>query len=90
MLESAFENLCLKDNNSDNESDPEPNNITNDDNIITFQPHPEFNSDYIQGLIQNRGKGIVPDNLLFTAKSKLDSLNDNDFLATKIKSFFAK
>ena len=61
-----------------------------DDNIITFQPHPEFNSDYIQGLIENRGKGIVPDNLLFTAKSKLDSLNDNDFLATKIKSFFAK
>jgi len=41
-------------------------------------------------LIENRGKGIVPDNLLFTAKSKLDSLNDNDFLATKIKSFFAK
>ena len=32
----------------------------------------------------------MPDNLLFTAKSKLDSLNDNDFLATKIKSFFAK
>ena len=34
--------------------------------------------------------GDRPDNLLFTAKSKLDSLNDNDFLATKIKSFFAK
>ena len=58
-----------------------------DDNIITFQPHPEFNSDYIQGLIENRGKGIVPDNLLFTAKSKLDSLNDNDFLRLKLSHF---
>jgi len=61
-----------------------------DDNIITFQPHPEFNSDYIEGLIENRGKGIVPDDLLYTAKSKLDGSNDNDFFATKIKSFFAK
>ena len=61
-----------------------------DDKIITFQPHPEFNSDYIDGLIENRGKGIVPDNLLVAAKSKLNSSNDNELLASKIMSFFAK
>ena len=61
-----------------------------DDKIITFQPHPEFNSDYINGLIENRGKGIVPEDLLIAAKSKLNSSNDNELLATKIMSFFAK
>ena len=61
-----------------------------DEKIITFQPHPEFNSDYIDGLIENRGRGIVPSSLLVAAKSKLDSSNDNDLLATKILSFFVK
>ena len=61
-----------------------------DDKIITFQPHPEFNSDYINGLIENRGKGIVPDDLLIAAKSKLNSSNDNALFASKILSFFGK
>jgi GMP synthase (glutamine-hydrolysing) len=61
-----------------------------DEKIITFQPHPEFNSDYVDGLIENRGKGIVPGDLLVAAKSKLDISNDNDLLATKILSFFVK
>ena len=61
-----------------------------DEKIITFQPHPEFNSDYVDGLIENRGRGIVPGSLLVAAKSKLHSSNDNDLLATKILSFFVK
>ena len=37
MFQASFENLCFKDNNSDNESDQESNNITNDDNIISSE-----------------------------------------------------
>ncbi|MDB3859949.1 type 1 glutamine amidotransferase [Paracoccaceae bacterium] len=61
-----------------------------DEKIITFQPHPEFNSNYVDGLIENRGRGIVPGSLLVAAKSKLDRSNDNDLLATKILAFFVK
>ena len=71
MLESSFENLCLKDNNSDNESDPEPNNITNDDNIINseelvFNPYNSLNKEIqitnIQEILNNYGIFAKPFN----------------------------
>ena len=72
MLEPAFENLCLKDNNSDNESDSEPNNITNDDNIINseelvFNPYNPLNKEIqitnIQEILNNYGIFAKPFNL---------------------------
>ena len=72
MLEPAFENLCLKDNNSDNESDLEPNNITNDDNIINseelvFNPYNPLNKEIqitnIQEILNNYGIFAKPFNL---------------------------
>jgi ribonuclease-3 len=72
MLEPAFENLCLKDNNSDNESDTEPNNITNDDNIINseelvFNPYNSLNKEIqitnIQEILNNYGIFAKPFNL---------------------------
>ena len=72
MLQPAFENLCLKDNNSDNESDSEPNNITNDDNIINseelvFNPYNPLNKEIqitnIQEILNNYGIFAKPFNL---------------------------
>tara|TARA_B100001175_G_scaffold286813_1_gene268796 strand:- start:549 stop:1631 length:1083 start_codon:yes stop_codon:yes gene_type:complete len=72
MLEESFENLCLKDNNSDNESDTEPNNITNDDNIINseelvFNPYNSINKEIqitnVQQLLNNYGIFAKPYNL---------------------------
>jgi ribonuclease-3 len=72
MLEESFDNLCLKDNNSDNESDTEPNNITNDDNIINseelvFNPYNPINKEIqitnVQQLLNNYGIFAKPYNL---------------------------
>ena len=72
MLEQSFENLCLKDNNSDDESDTEPNNITNDDNIISseelvFNPYNPINKEIqitnVQQLLNNYGIFAKPYNL---------------------------
>ncbi len=72
MLEESFDNLCLKDNNSDNESDTEPNNITNDDNIITsdeliFNPYNSINKEiqisHVQEILNKYGIFAKPFNL---------------------------
>ena len=40
--------------------------------ILTTQPHPEFTHEVIKGLVETRGKGRVPENLLKEALSNLD------------------
>lgn len=57
---------------------------------FTVQWHPEFESDFIDGLIRSRGKGNVPDPLLDEASSKLEVANDNALLAQQIGGFFRK
>ena len=47
--------------------------------ILTTQPHPEFTHEVIKGLVETRGKGRVPENLLKEALSNFDmevSLNE--------------
>ena len=47
--------------------------------ILTTQPHPEFTHEVIKGLVETRGKGRVPENLLNEALSNFDmevSLNE--------------
>ena len=72
MLQIAMENLCLKDNNTDNESDTEPNNITNDDNIINseelvFNPYNPLNKEiqitHVQEILNNYGIFAKPFNI---------------------------
>ncbi|MBV1864080.1 MAG: type 1 glutamine amidotransferase [Rhodobacteraceae bacterium] len=41
------------------------------DKILTMQPHPEFGSGFVQGLIEKRGKGVVPDHQLQLAARAL-------------------
>jgi GMP synthase-like glutamine amidotransferase len=58
------------------------------DTIWTLQPHPEFGADFVDGLIQNRGKGVVPDAQLATASANLDRPTDNAHIATRLADFF--
>ncbi len=60
------------------------------DRIWTIQPHPEYESDFISGLIDTRGKGVVPDPLLSAAKARLDVPNNNPDMGDHIAAFFKK
>ncbi|WP_050527650.1 type 1 glutamine amidotransferase [Pseudorhodobacter aquimaris] len=59
-----------------------------DDRMFSVQPHPEFRAEFIDGLINTRGKGVVPDDLLATATSKLAQPLDDSAMATRIATFF--
>jgi GMP synthase-like glutamine amidotransferase len=61
-----------------------------DDQIWTIQPHPEFNADFIDGLIRTRGKGVVPDAQLAAAATRLDAPTNNADIAKHIAEFFKK
>lgn len=54
------------------------------DHILTVQAHPEFGHDFIAGLIESRGPGIVPDDLLDRARAGLGAPVDNDRLADRM------
>lgn len=55
---------------------------------LTIQPHPEFASSVIGGLIATRGKGIIPDPLLANATENLDAPNSNKDIADIFAQFF--
>ncbi len=61
-----------------------------DDHIWTVQAHPEFESDFIDGLIQSRGKGVVPDHQLAEAAANLNQPNSNAEMARHMAAFFQK
>ncbi len=58
------------------------------DHILTYQPHPEFEASYTNGLITYRGEGIVPGPLLETASGQLGEPTDGKQIATHIAQFF--
>ena len=69
---AKFEDLTIKDVNTDNESDTENNNITNDDNIITsdeliFNPYNSINKEiqisHVQEILNKYGIFAKPFNL---------------------------
>lgn len=60
------------------------------DTIWTVQPHPEFGSAFIDGLIKTRGKGVVPNDQLNAASETLDAPNDNASIATQMVEFFKR
>lgn len=59
-----------------------------DDRIFTVQPHPEFRKEFMAGLIQHRGPGLVPDALLADATQRLDTTLDSPSMADRIADFF--
>lgn len=58
------------------------------DRIFTVQAHPEFRSEFIDGLMKTRGKGLVPDTLMAEAGARLDQPVDDQALARRIADFF--
>jgi len=60
------------------------------DHIWTVQPHPEFGPDFIDGLIQGRGKGVVPEEQLREAAANLNAPTDNASIAAHIAAFFQR
>lgn len=58
-----------------------------DDRAFTVQAHPEFSADFIEGLIQARGRGVVPDPLLDRALHGIGAPTDNAKMAAMIGRF---
>ena len=61
-----------------------------DDRILSFQPHPEFKHEFVDGLIQTRGKGVVPQDQLDAATELLDQPLDTDDVADQMAAFFKR
>ena len=55
---------------------------------FTVQPHPEYGDDFIAGLIDARGKGLVPDALLEQASADMGTPLDSARMADQFAGFF--
>ncbi|SLN68079.1 GMP synthase [glutamine-hydrolyzing] [Roseivivax jejudonensis] len=58
------------------------------DRIYSVQAHPEFDDDFTQALIDERGPGIVPDALLEGARAKLGTPTDRAAIWDQFERFF--
>ncbi|THD84611.1 type 1 glutamine amidotransferase [Aliigemmobacter aestuarii] len=58
------------------------------DRIFTVQAHPEFRSEFVDGLMKTRGKGVVPDDLMAEAGARLGTPLDDKMIARRIAEFF--
>ncbi|MCL3882363.1 type 1 glutamine amidotransferase [Marivita sp. GX14005] len=54
----------------------------------TVQPHPEFEDAYVQGLLDERAKGVVPDDLIAKARARMGGRLDNHRMAQQFATFF--
>lgn len=60
------------------------------DTFWTIQPHPEYDSSFIDVLIKTRGKGVVPEALMAEASAQLDLPTDRMEVAEEMAAFFKK
>ncbi|MEO1952287.1 MULTISPECIES: type 1 glutamine amidotransferase [unclassified Thioclava] len=60
------------------------------DTIFTVQPHPEFPDAFVEGLMDTRGRGVVPDDLMQAARTRLGQPNGASRIAERIADFFLK
>lgn len=58
------------------------------DRAFTVQAHPEFSDDFIRGLMEGRGKGRVPQDLLDGAAARMGEANGAQVVADQIEAFF--
>ena len=61
-----------------------------DNRILTIQPHPEFDAEVIDLLIETRGRGNIDDALLQEASSKLNAPVKNREFADRMAAFFKR
>ena len=59
-----------------------------DDRMLTVQAHPEFRPEFIDGLMQTRGKGLVPEEVLAAAAARLSDPSQDQAMAAQIAAFF--
>lgn len=59
-----------------------------ENSILTIQPHPEFTPRMLELLLQHRGPGVVPDDLLRRAHTLLGQADDSAAYANRIATFF--
>ncbi|CAN0580612.1 unnamed protein product, partial [Ectocarpus sp. 12 AP-2014] len=60
------------------------------DTIWTCQPHPEYGSDLIAGLLEHRAPGVVPPELIDQATQSLDDPTDRLDIGAEMAGFFLK
>ena len=58
------------------------------DTVITTQPHPEFGSDVVDGLLKHRAKGVVPDDLIKDAQTRIDAPIQAETIADMFTNIF--
>jgi GMP synthase-like glutamine amidotransferase len=59
-----------------------------DDRTLTVQAHPEFRPEFVDGLMRTRGPGLVPDDLMASARARLDGPIQDRSMAAQIAAFF--
>ncbi|SFG48923.1 GMP synthase (glutamine-hydrolysing) [Palleronia marisminoris] len=55
---------------------------------LTIQPHPEFDAGFIAGLMDQVGRGTVPEPLLAEAEATLPQPTDNAMTGARLATFF--
>ena len=55
---------------------------------LTVQAHPEFRPEFVDGLMKTRGKGLVPDEVMAEAATKLGAPLQDKTMAAQIAAFF--
>lgn len=58
------------------------------DRAYTVQAHPEFSDDFIRGLMEKRGSGVVPQDLLDRASTRMGEPKGSASIADRIEAFF--
>jgi GMP synthase (glutamine-hydrolysing) len=61
-----------------------------DDVAFTVQPHPEFQSEFVDGLLKVRAPGIVPEPLIKDGTARLERPLDDRTMAGQIAAFFKR
>jgi len=59
-----------------------------DNRAFTVQAHPEFRPEFVDGLMQTRGKGLVPDAVMAKAAARLSDPLQDKTIAARIAAFF--
>ncbi len=54
----------------------------------TVQAHPEYGDAFVKGLIEHRGRGVVPDDQLAAAQARMGGRLDRERLAATFTRFF--
>jgi GMP synthase-like glutamine amidotransferase len=59
-----------------------------DDLALTVQAHPEFRPEFVDGLMKTRGKGLVPEEVMAAAATRLQDPIQDKTMAAQIAAFF--